>query len=176
MGLDITAISNIVPMMGDEDLLLDSIGMNTEVFYVHPHFSNKVAEFKDYTEDNKVSYMTSDTSKVHAFRVGSYSTHNQFKNKISKIMIGVTLETLFDNLDDYVDHPFFEFLDMSDCNGSIGPNVSKTILKDFIDYRDKFMTNLEENGDTSDKWMVETYDNWIKSFEYSAQDGILMFQ
>lgn len=171
MGLDITAISHITPTLGEEDVLLGSIGLDTEKFYVHPHFASKVSEFKDYVEDDCVTFMQSDESKTHSFSAGSYSTHNQFKNEICKMILGISLEEFLTDIPKYKGKPFFEFLDMSDCNGSIGPNAAKECLTDFVNHKDKFCIEREDG----DKWMNDAYNEWIGIFTLAAQDGIVMF-
>ena len=88
-------------------------------------------------------------------------------------MLGVSLETVLDNLKDFKDQPFFQFLDMSDCNGTIGPGESKIIAGDFINNKNKFSEGLGDEEEA--KWMMQTYEDWITAFTTAAQDGIVMF-
>lgn len=87
------------------------------------------------------------------FRAGAYSYYNRFREKLEKIASNSQL---------------FEMIMFSDCEGFIGPVVSKKLAKDFND--------LEETArEQLDGYDMETYMNFKKAFELASEGGCVQF-
>ena len=63
--------------------------------------------------------------------------------------------------------PFWELINFTDCDGSIGPSVSEKLAKDFANHDPKKFTDDEK--------FIELYELWQKAFELAAKGGCVRF-
>ncbi|MDT2382398.1 hypothetical protein P7D73_18105 [Enterococcus raffinosus] len=87
------------------------------------------------------------------FRAGAYSYYNRFREKLENIASNSQL---------------FELIMFSDCEGFIGPIVSKKLAKDFSDLEETAREKLDE-------YDFETYLNFKKAFELASEEGCVQF-
>lgn len=87
------------------------------------------------------------------FRAGAYSYYNRFREKLENIASNSQL---------------FELIIFSDCEGFIGPIVSKKLAKDFNDLEETAREKLDE-------YDFETYLNFKKAFELASEEGCVQF-
>lgn len=102
------------------------------------------------------------------FRAGSYYGYNRWRDELSRLMLGVPADTVYDNLAQYQDKPFFELIWFSDCEGFIGTEVSRRLEQAFIEHQNKIEAASRE-------WR-EGYALWWKAFRTAAQNGFVQFR
>lgn len=188
MGLDITAYSNIKFSEDQDDENYEKIRV-----WKHSHFP-------DHCELEEGAWEETPETGVHQFRAGSYSGYGQFRKILALCTLGVDVETVWANEDNYVYQPFFNLLNFSDCEGCIGPKYSAELYQDFKDNRDRFIRNLKQEidftketenplalepefilpdnimlGDDDIEWYIEKYDDFLLAFELAKDDGLVQF-
>lgn len=87
------------------------------------------------------------------FRAGAYSYYNRFREKLEKMASNSQL---------------YEVIMFSDCEGFIGPVVSKKLAKDFNDLEETAKEQLDE-------YDIATYMNFKKAFELASEEGCVQF-
>lgn len=68
--------------------------------------------------------------------------------------------------------PFWELINFSDCEGTIGPVVSAKLAKDFADF-DEQARVFDYNN--LNPWFYEIYANFRKAFEAASDNGVVKF-
>lgn len=63
--------------------------------------------------------------------------------------------------------PFYELIDFSDCEGTIGPVTSAKLARDFAAY--------QEIADGEGEYFRDVYANFRRAFEAAAQNGAVVF-
>jgi hypothetical protein len=69
--------------------------------------------------------------------------------------------------------PFWELINFSDCDGSIGFEVSSKLAQDFQQYRPSMAqraTLMQDEG-----YFMKKYDEWAAAFALAAQNGAVKF-
>ncbi len=112
--------------------------------------------------------------ETFGFRAGSYSGYNQFREELCKAALGVAPQEVWAEPNEYVDRPFFELINFSDCEGSIGPEACADLALDFQEGRDTIREALCNRG-VYDDWFAEKYDDWQQAFELAAGGGLVQF-
>ena len=105
------------------------------------------------------------------FRAGSYSGYNEWREALSIDALGVPPSALWERPEQWVICPFFELINMSDCEGAIGPEVARKLARDFQLQRDTVRPRLAARGE----WYALQYDNWQRAFELAAKEGMVRF-
>lgn len=106
------------------------------------------------------------------FRAGSYSGYNAWREWLAKTIHGVTPQTIWDNPDQYIGKPFYELIEFSDCEGTIGPKISAKLAEDFRNY----FADIDSLDETDDVDCYKTkYRDWQKAFELAANTGAVCF-
>lgn len=188
MGLDISAYSNIKRSEVQDPEDYDSIRI-----WHNPNFP-------DHCELEEGSYEETADTRGHGFRAGSYSEHNLFRNILAQCTLGVKTDTIWEAEDIYMNQPFFNLLNFSDCGGIIGPDYSATLFEDFRDNRERFIRNLKQEIDFTKEtenplavepefilddfnlsfmdieYYIELYDHWTLAFELAKDGGIVQFR
>lgn len=188
MGLDITAHSNL-KFSEDQD------EENYDLIRIW-----KNGHFPDHCELEEGNWETTADSHSHSFRAGSYSGYNHFRKILAMCTLGVDIDTVWANEDNYAYQPFFNLLNFSDCEGSIGPKYSAELYNDFVDNRDRFIRNLKQEidftketenplalepefilpdvfelSDDDIQYYIEKYDDWTLAFELAKDGGVVQF-
>jgi hypothetical protein len=171
MGLDISAYSKLVEAPDaerDEDGEIVDYD-NIREFYDNPDFPGRIEGIKP-----KTAYRIGDDGT--GFRAGSYGGYNNWRNELAQ-MAGYELT-------EYQSHhgksegydagawaagsgPFFEHIQFSDCDGTIGPVVSAKLAKDYADHAAK----AEQVGGRF--W--DLYQEWQQAFTLAADNGAVVF-
>lgn len=185
MGLDMVAYSKIVRSEDQSD----------EGGY------NGIRIWRDsfgYCELEEGKWESTRASRIHTFRVGSYSSYNQFRDDLCRAIHGVSSHHVYENLEDYVGKPFIGLINFSDCDGMIGPEISSILYRDFVDNRERFIRNISDQPDflkeTLDPIAIETefpiefdlspghieyytevYDDFMLAFEIASDGGVVQF-
>jgi hypothetical protein len=92
------------------------------------------------------------------FRAGSYSGYNWWRAKLEQFSTG---------------EAFQELINFADNEGVIGPVVSKKLVKDFEENKEKaqeFANSLDDG-----EWWFSQYNRWHKAFEMASDNGAVDF-
>lgn len=186
MGLDITAWSNLKFSEDQDD-------ENYDLIRIWKNYN-----YPDHCELEEGNWEETPETRVHSFRAGSYSGYNHFRNILAKCTLGVTADTVWEAQDIYMNQPFFNLINFSDCEGVIGPDYSAVLYEDFRDNRDRFIRNLKQEidftkvtenpialepefildlelSDRDIEYYIEKYDDWMQAFELAKDGGIVQF-
>jgi len=114
-----------------------------------------------------------------SFQVGSYSSYGSWRRHLCLAIHGVEPEELWDNAGNFIDKPFYELINFSDCEGQIGPKVSEELYQDFAnpDNEKKFLDYIK--GNLESEYLVDyhkrNWENFKRSFELARQGGLVSF-
>ena len=159
MGLDITAYSNLV-FTGDTEYDADDSG--DCVFVDNESFPERLEGMP------QGYYEKTNSTEEHRFRAGSYSSYGYWRKQLCDVIHGVTPETIWGRPEVFAGKPFYELINMSDCEGSIGTEVCRKLYQDFLMHSDK-LKEMEE-GSFSAK-----ADDWTEVFRLGSQNGVVAF-
>jgi hypothetical protein len=87
-------------------------------------------------------------------------------------------EKIWEDHESFAGKPFVELICFSDCEGSIGPETSAKLAKDFADYEEQAREWAKDRyADWHDEfdWWFSKYENFKRAFELAAQGGFVMF-
>ena len=96
---------------------------------------------------------------------------------LSRIVHGCSAAHIWDHKDIYVGTPFYELIDFSDCEGTIGPYTCEKLAQDFKDHLaevESFVEEMEESTvvrlprpPSGREWLVE-YKQLMAVFQVAA--------
>lgn len=170
MGLDITYYRNLAKL----DCVFDADGEPIDAgtrqpledahrLYLNPDFPKQA---------DGIDGMYSGEA-VEGFRAGSYSGYNQWREQLAELAgypatdhdsYGRTRKRHDAGAWAAESGPFHELIHFSDCEGTIGPETSAKLAKDFADFQQR----ADSFGD--DYWR-EKYAAWRKAFETAAREN-----
>ncbi|MDT2451148.1 hypothetical protein [Enterococcus avium] len=152
MGLDVEAYKKMTKIAEPErDEYGDLVDWETLVEVDQSTLDYTERYFKGRTQGLVAGVYSPDDSL--RFRAGAYSYYNRFREKLENIASNSQL---------------FELIMFSDCEGFIGPIVSKKLAKDFSDLEETAREKLDE-------YDFETYLNFKKAFELASEEGCVQF-
>lgn len=160
MGLDIRAYSNLKNGVArqdnsdsDDDDFEDS---DLIQLYDNVHFPGRAEGI-----DCNLAYEYDDSM---GFRAGSYSGYGHWRHQLAQL-------AGYDGAEDAwkkINGPFWELINFSDCEGTIGPVVSAKLAKDFADFQEKADAH-------QDKYFRSSYEYWRTAFEMAKENGAVCF-
>ena len=190
MGLDISVISEIVPIDIPEDLELWS-----NEYYEWEEkqdFDGSVWNFQPNTYFPEQSEGLPDgfgygTGEDYGFRAGSYSGYGEWRDLLAKVALDMGVQGVWNKIDDggnYSEIPFSEQLNFSDADGVIGPVASKKLYNDYVSYEKDIMKKLDRyylkfedfeiDGETYE-WFKQKYKDWKEAFRIASNNGAVIF-
>lgn len=164
MGLDITTYFGIEPCSVEEAELLaadDDEGYWNKK--LAKPWANPAFPGRDAGLNCERGYRYQDS--FH-FRAGSYSGYNHWRRGLA-YLVGITdIHQLWDDhpAGESPDVPFGALLHFSDCEGVIGPEVSKSLADDFQAWEAAAVVHADEH------WRRK-YQEWKKAFCLVAENG-----
>ncbi|WP_175948106.1 hypothetical protein [Burkholderia pyrrocinia] len=168
-GLDITAYSGLV-IVESPALSSDGAPQGKNQVILDP--GNFPDRFRGL-EAGKVYQFASSFD----FRAGSYSGYNAWRNELAKLagyqpsmaVRNKAVELRYDETVWKLDHgPFWELIDFSDAEGTIGSDVCRKVYQDFVQYRNQAAQDFAP-------YFYESYVDWMKAFEMCANNGAIVF-
>ena len=164
MGLDITAASKL-ELIPDAPADLDGF-----------HVGSNPDEFADRADGLKPGFYR--CGKTLNFRAGSYSGYNAWRELLAKLA-GYPERV---HLSGYkppeklhaagaweaTEGPFWELINFSDCEGTIGPKTSAKLAQDFAEHQAAADAHPAE-------WFRDLYRTWRLAFTMAAQGGAVDF-
>ncbi len=176
MGLDITAYSKIKRIeceYDDEGDYIDPISKEL----IEDEIFQAIGNHKSHDRSDGVSgfYTYEDATGFHA---GSYRGYNQWRDKLAEIAgyLPIPLKKYGGVVVDScaasawkVDGGFFwELINFSDCEGTIGSLTSRKLAKDFEQFQEKVDT-------LDDERFKYTYADFRAAFEMASEEGCVIF-
>lgn len=138
--------------------------------HVNPHFHGRADELEDdgiYTYKGK---------RAH-FHAGSYSGYGRWRDELAKLA-GYPSAADPDRFHKEPRHdsgafnatsgPFWELINFSDCEGTIGPKTSAKLAKDFEEFQGKADQH-------PDDYFRDLYSEWRRAFETASNNGAVSF-
>lgn len=189
MGLDVSYYSKIKKCQkkeSDED----------EYYEVNTEYNNSAHQYQ--LGSLKGVYNVSENSVSGHIECGSYGSYNNWRNELA-IMAGygdannVWQDRSFSpwlpyiNLrylklkklkgeevigEQYSIKPFYELIHFSDCEGTIGPEVSKKLYYDFVKFDQKAKSYSDEK---IDDYFYRKYKEWKEAFRIASEGGAVSF-
>ncbi len=103
------------------------------------------------------------------FTAGSYGGYNTWRDRLSRTMLGRPAQAIVrKDRERLTDQPFADLIAFSDCEGIIGPLVSKELSVDFEGWKGRA-------AEVSDPWFLETYTWFAEAFTLAAGSGAVVF-
>lgn len=176
MGLDIGYYSDIKEIKApslenDEDF---------EDFCIYTHNDSFLYQLGSL--ENHKYYDETKNCIYDSFRAGSYSGYNSWREQLAKIAGYESVEYVWNDWDQNVRYmklnkingvvkpmkPFYELINFSDAEGTIGPEICKKLYKDFIDF--------DQKAKLSDEYFYIKYKEWTEAFRVaSIGNGVVNF-
>lgn len=170
MGLDCTAYKNIRQLEESEidyeeykdkdGKVLERYPRNGYIFYINPGFPHAA---KDIRADVVYGY-----EEDFRWRAGSYSGYGEWRNWLATIAGYKGSEDVWDNAKE--GDVFFELINFSDCEGTLGTLVCRKLLNDFI----KFQPVVDKISDDYN-YYKQRYADWTYALTLAADNGAISF-
>lgn len=164
MGLDIRVATSILEIT-DKDRIVEG-DYYLHVLHDHPEMER--------ASDIKEGYYDL-TGESFSFRAGSYSGYNFFRNLLSEAILGVPAKMVWERTEFYEKKPFFELINFSDCEGCMGPEVSKKLYNDFEENKEKFYTFVKNKYQFESQFYTRVYDDFMTGYGMVGDEGVLIF-
>jgi hypothetical protein len=184
MGLDIMAISNLEKKYKMDDRVkslswqLRPKIKKTRIKIDTTPYGSEQGGYNKCEDMEGGKYAETDLTEEHHFRAGSYGSYNRFRRILSKAVVGVEPEIIWNNTGEYKNSPMFEMINFSDCEGILGTGVCKKLHPQFVENRERFgnylMRELSYDGVAID-WEMRTYDDFTEAFRLGAENGIVVY-
>lgn len=169
MGLDISAYSKLkfVERVAGVEEWEDRFDW-TKTVYIWPSYVNDFyfSEWADGLIANGV-YKIGE-GKI-SFRAGSYSSYNQWREWLCRLVLDVAPRHVWENTDEYLSAPFYRLINFSDCEGFISEKWGKGLAGDFQTYQEMIDEGYCESS------YKKQYANWRRAFELAADGGLVQF-
>lgn len=161
MGLDITAYEKVTKVSQEQEL--------TYKEDAHVWINNDFSSHDELEEGVKYKR----EGKELKFRAGSYSGYGAWRRQLAKI-IGQDINHIWENPHSY--YPFVELINFSDCEGTIGPQTSAKLAKDFQEWDERAREFGKEENHPLPEWgFYVRYKKWREAFELAANTGAVCF-
>jgi len=169
MGLDITAYRQLKPVACDR---------YDECWKEHAHIHPNGDDFPG--RDEGLTRGCHAYAEEFGFCAGSYIGYNHWREQLAALAQyplapdpgehhkGEMAHAAAAWSGDVESGPFYELIDFSDCEGTIGPVVAKKLAADFALYQER------ANAHEGEYWR-ERYADWRKAFEMAADGGAVCF-
>jgi|SRR6185503_6936916 len=154
MGLDITAYSHlayVVPYEPDVPAEEDY-----ETTCVHIYQDGAINRLDGAREG---WYRPTAATTGHAFRAGSYSGYNEWREALCWMALRVRPQAVWKSPEAFAGRPFVELINFSDCEGCIGPVTSAKLAADFASIARDF----------------PLWEHWHTALTLAAQGGFVTF-
>jgi len=171
MGLAISYFSRIK--------LKDNADIEDDEYYIEndKYFMYQLGSLKNGQSCEK----TFESVQGH-FSAGSYSGYGVWRKNLIEMLGYVCIQDVCNDFDTNIRliklkeietgnkiriKPFYEIICFSDCDGAIGPEVSKKLYEDFVE----FDNIASMQGD----YFYELYSNFKTAFEVASDNGAVFF-
>jgi len=108
-----------------------------------------------------------------AFRAGSYSGYGEWREQLSQRALGAAATTVWANAEAFASRAFYELINFSDCQGTIGPEAAADLADDFRRLRVAVLARPLDDA-ASETWFMGRYDLFERALELAASGGGLV--
>lgn len=153
MGLDInyySGLTKLKPLTNEECTGL--------CFFINIHFNHRA---DDIDEDYEYAYETRGE-----FRAGSYSGYNKWRHELAQLVGYAGASYYWET--DIEAAPFYNLINFSDCEGTLGTEVCKSLYKDFEDYSSRA-------DEFFDEYSLKIYNKFKEAFRVASDNGAVQF-
>ena len=157
MGLDITAYSNLVKVQRELSETDQESGLFIRIC-AHRAWPGREAGLEP-----DAFYIGRDELK---FSAGSYGGYGEWRRWLARLAGYGSPQDLWEGR--VTSGPFFELINFSDCEGTIGPVVAKKLAADFAEFDDRAKAAGPE-------WEYDRYKRWRTAFEMASDSGAVDF-
>jgi hypothetical protein len=180
MGLDIYAYSNVKldketskKLEDCDDQECDSIIGKNRVAYINPDFPKHTKDLESTGWTLRSAFTSTGEHKPEiSMSCGGYGV---LRAMICEAVLGIKPKALWEII--YADqenynhdeNPLTYLINFSDCEGTIGPSVSKKIYKSLIENEEKISSFI------TDSWYKERFIELVEVFRVGSLDGIVTF-
>lgn len=164
MGLDITAYRGLAPAPEAKDA--DGLWKR------HLHITQHMLDFTEREFPGRTAGLAPGVytfAEQLAFRAGSYSGYNHWRDQLSYFALGVSAQQAWRTT---TAGPFWELINFPDNEGYIGPEVAAKLARDFAEHEARARAHP---GGELEGWWSEQYLKWKKAFELAADRGAVDF-
>lgn len=179
MGLDISYYSGLRRAVGTEGLDDNGEPLYDEGW--HDFYENK--DFPGRADD--VPRGRYKAGNGDGFSCGAYSRYNRWREELAQFAgYPATPHERYGQVEHLhaagawavTSGPFWELINFSDCEGTIGTAVSRKLAADFAEYQSKVDALPNESWPGSDEYGFKAqYAKWRKAFEVASQNGAVCF-
>lgn len=161
MGLDISAFGKLRKLPKSE------AKKHREAECWQDHYTMCVLEdFKEAADDIKDGEVYQ-YEEEYGFRAGSYGGYNEWRNSLA-LLAGYARGAESAWAGEV--GPFYELINFSDCEGTIGPVTSAKLAREFEQF-----TEAAKKKWGPKSWEFEVFLEWRRAFELAAGDGAVCF-
>ena len=190
MGLDITYYSNIIKATLVE---YDTEEDQEDEFYNHDIYTqDNIFNYQLGSLKKITAYDMTSHSETGHISMGSYGGYNSWRNQLAVLAGYVSAKEVWIDIDfdpmktkfyslryhnlkklknpDYEIKnikSFYEIINFSDCEAVIGPEISKKLYRDFIDFDDK--------AKNEEKYFYEKYKELTEAFRVASKKGAVVY-
>ena len=111
--------------------------------------------------------------EMTGFRAGSYSGYGEWREGLTRRALRISGLTVGKYPSIFVNQPFFELINFSDGEGTIGPEAASDLAADFGALRAKIAARPLADPE-EEAWFMEVYDQLQCAFERAAGGGGLV--
>lgn len=165
MGPQFNVYSKLAKMRMEEVRLYeDGTPEETRVtsFYSNPEFPAHISGL-----DSTIFYRCN--GKKMKFGAATYDEYCEFKNHLAKITGFASAEELWKTSGPIF---FMELINFSNCEGTIGPIISRKLYHDFKDNYDRAEEYFVKLEDGKKFWIH--YQNWCKALSVARNNGAIL--
>lgn len=176
MGLDISVYTDAKPL--EEQPAKDADGHWPESVW---DLDGAVYAWADEGNERSLRGLSPETwysaAYSHGFRAGSYSGYNRFREDLCRAALGVEPRKVWNDAAAYTERPFYELINFSDCEGTIGPEAAADLYRDFGEQEEAVLAAVAGTLDEMDlEWFAGLYAEWKEAFRVASQGhGIVEF-
>lgn len=124
--------------------------------------------------DAGMCYTPTVGSEQVRFSAGSYHGYNHWRATLSQTVNGLQPESVWHQADALAHLPFFELINFSDCEGTIGPEAAADLVQDFDDYSE-IVREAQGEEDPFARFVAQ-YDRWREAFLVASDGGMVVLR
>ena len=159
MGLDVAVYQNVVKLDDDSE------DYDFKAYVDYDGWKDRIKNLEEgacYTGDRVCT-------DIHY----PYSAHTWLRNKLASLILDKEVE-MFHEEDYEPGSPFEEFINFSDCEGTIDWETSAKLYQDFVDWRDRAREEYSSK-DYNNETFLYRYDAWMEAFELAKENGVVSY-
>lgn len=172
MGLDITAYQGITILPEHE--ITDDCWDYHNVLYINQ--DNFLPGWNHAAGLPEQKYICIEAENKFSFRAGSYTGYGDWRRWLAHVALGITPEDVWDQAfsPELAALPFSHLICFSDCEGVIGPEVSRKLALDFAQFRPHALEASKAEGDPFGHY-IQVYDDFTLAFQMATLNGAVKF-